>query len=125
MTLSEIKQRYEENYYEVKRPSIRKYDYGHVFDENESVKWNRDRLIKHNETVDREMKEYFDSCYAKEKELEKDVCNYISSEYEVSYKQAELIQAYVWEEYHSCMSNYFYYIDEIAEFVKNVIECSK
>lgn len=124
MDIYEIKQRYSDHYYDVERPTLRKYEPGHVFDEDKSVKWNREKLVEYNEGVNRQMREYLDQCYAKDTEFKGDVCQYLVEAYEVSHAQAELIQAYVWEEHHSCMSEYFDYIDDVAEVVRNILNTS-
>lgn len=39
----------------------------------------------------------------------------------MSIKQAAIVERYVWEEQHSCMSDYFAVIDDVAEMISRVI----
>jgi Skp family chaperone for outer membrane proteins len=94
----------------------------HVFDEDLTIKENRRRVAEHNAKVD-ELREAYQEEHAKrEKQLHKDVVDYIVDCYYMSEEQAVLIENYVYDKYHSCMYDYFVEVDDLADFVKSVIE---
>lgn len=61
-----------------KTKQINLYEEGHVFDENKSVKWNKEEVIRKNEQFKKEFKN------AKVENFKNDVIEYILNNYEIS-----------------------------------------
>lgn len=102
--------------------SMAKLRAGHVFDENQSVKWNRDQLELHNEEIDKKIKAYRDDNSRLSSELHEETIQSLQNDYGLNKEQAEKIQGYAYTEYHSSMHDYFYHLDELAKLMKDVIE---
>ena len=98
------------------------YPENHVFDENLSVKRNREMVVEFNEENKRKRKEYNDLCNKMFRQMQDDVVEYIMNTYSFSKQRAEKIESFVYAAKHSCMCDYFSYIDEIAELVDTIIE---
>ena len=62
----------------VKNKQTNLYEEGHVFDENKSVKWNKEEVIRKNEQLKKEFKN------AKVENFKNDVIEYILNNYEIS-----------------------------------------
>lgn len=95
----------------------------HVFDENLSVKQNREMVREHNEKViamHKEKREKNNELFLK---MRNEVIQYIVHTYGLSREQASIVENYVYIENHSFMCDYFSTIDEIAEMVEKVIRC--
>ena len=124
MDISDIKKRWDEGYYTVKFGdfNVNTLPENHIFDENLSVKENREMVRQHNIASDARNKEYIRLRNAKFLELRQDICNYIVATYNLSMPQAEKLEAYVYTEKHSYMCDYFIAIDELAELVENIIQ---
>jgi hypothetical protein len=127
--ISDIQKNYNEGKYSISYYSefqellnLTKLSKDHVFDENLSVKRNREMVEEHNARVEAEKKE----AYAKQAELDKklthDVCCYITENYDISYELAAKIQQFCYTEKHHDMYAYFDYIDTIAEFVDDILD---
>ena len=116
MDISEIRTKYNNGDYTYKAAIPKKVCDDHVFDEELSVKRNRELIKEHNENVDR-LKRYARSQQEElNKRLTYDVVAYIMDYYNMTEKQAKLVESFTYQEYHSCMSDYFSYIDTFADF---------
>lgn len=91
-TIEDIGKEWEDGKYEVKRPFRKKVSLNHVFDEDMSVKWNRDE-----ETITAITREGF------------------------SIKQAKIIEAQVENKDHAPYSNYFIDLYDEMEYVSKVM----
>jgi hypothetical protein len=125
MDIKEIRDEYNRKgySYEVKIPKRVSPD--HVFDENLSVKRNREMAEEHNRRVrelSAEAKRKQDELYQK---LTEDTVAYIYTNYNLSITQARKVENYVYEHYHSCMYDYFSYIDTVAEFAEKVVDLGR
>lgn len=93
----------------------------YVFDEELSVRRNREMVAEHNARVTAERNE----AYAKQaeliKKLAKDIRCYITENYAITYQQATKIERFCYEAKHSDMYDYFSYIDTIADFVESIV----
>lgn len=94
----------------------------HVFDEELSVKRNREMAIEHNEMVARLQKEKMHKNAELSKKLHDDVVTYIIDSYDMNEAQAHIVESYVYVEKHSFMCDYFGAIDEIASMVEDIIK---
>lgn len=113
--LKQLYKEYEETPSSLSNSNLRKYNKGHVFDEDKSVKWN-------NEEVDRRNKQYDDAF----KQIREDkaallirfniACTeYIKQEVGCNDNTAQRIRYYVYDRYHSFMSEYFDALEEIVD----------
>ena len=94
---------------------------GHIFDEDKSVRWNREQVELHNKHAEAEWSRMNSDIQAKNNELHTDVIHYIMAEYGMNYKQAEALESYAYADKHSCMHDYFLYIDEFAGKVQMIM----
>lgn len=95
----------------------------HIFDENLSVKRNREMVVEHNEMVRTLHKEKQMKNNELLLQMRNEVTKYIAGTYGMSKEQASIVESYVYTEKHSFMCDYFSAIDEIAEMVEKVIRC--
>lgn len=95
---------------------------GHIFDENLSVKRNREMVEEHNANVRAIQKKKMSENAALARKLTDDVVAYLMGTYHFTEAQARKIEAYVDSNYHSYMSDYFYHIDEYADFISDIIK---
>ena len=121
MDITEIRDKYKNKgySYEVKIPKRLAEDY--IFDENLTVKRNREMVAEHNQKVNNireEAKRKQNELY---QQLTEDVVTYIYINYNLSVPQARKVESYVYDQYHSCMYDYFEHIDIIAEFTEQVV----
>ena len=125
MDIREISEKYHNGEYTHHIKYGNKVADNYVFDEDLSVRRNREMVEEHNARVEAEKKE----AYAKQAELYKklthDVCCYITENYDISYELATKIQQFCYTEKHHDMYAYFDYIDTIAEFVYDIIYMMK
>lgn len=117
-----IKDRYASGAYNYRVKVPNKLSDNHVFDADLTIRENRRLVEEHNAKVDELRKAYQEEHAKREKQLHKDVVDYIVDCYCMSEEQAVLIEYYVYNKYHSCMYDYFVEVDEFADFVKSVIE---
>ena len=93
----------------------------HIFDEDLSVKRNREMVVEHNQRVD-ELKAIKSERQAElNKKLTEDVVEYIKEYYNLSDKQARIVEQWVYREHHSFMYDYFQYVDTFAEFADDLV----
>ena len=83
-----------------------------VFDENKSVKWNKEELLRKNDLFDKDnkrvKKDRFDAIY----EAEKKIWEYISQETGLSEEKARKLWCYVYEKYHAYSSDLWDVLDD-------------
>ena len=97
----------------------------YVFDEELSVRRNREMVAEHNARVKAER----DAAYAKQAELDRklthDVTCYITENYNVNYQVASKIERFCYEHWHSNVYDYLSQIDTIADFVEDILSAMK
>lgn len=123
-SIEEIKNAYVAGEFTSKNPFSLKKDKlkeGHIFDENKSVKWNKEQVEAHNNLIDNRIKEYREDQSRLSKALHEETIEALQNEYSLNRKQAERVQSYVYAEYHSSMFDYFQYLAEVAELAEDVI----
>lgn len=126
MDITEIRQKYDQGGYEPEPITIPDtVPENHVFDENMSVKWNRDQVEKHNREVKNLRIEERNREAHSENMLRTDVVNYIRGVYKFTAEQAAKIESEVYADKHSCISDYFYGADRLAELIRDVIDMKK
>lgn len=119
-TIEEIGKDWEEGKYEADRPIMKKVSSDHVFDEDMSVKWNREEVLKHNTAVENEKENYKQKCSELNKKRYEETITAIMKE-GFNRKQAELIEVQVSAKDHCPYSNYFIDLYDEMEYVANVM----
>ena len=94
----------------------------HVFDENLSVKRNREMVEEHNDKIEQLRKVKREKQLELDKKLTEDVVTYIVENYELTTAQARLVELWNYNEKHHCMHDYFESIDSLAEFAEHLLE---
>lgn len=121
MDISEIRERYDNGYYRCKIEVPFTVSTDHVFDENLSVKRNREMAAEHNLKVKDMIKEKKNKQAELYHQLTNDVVTYIVDSYDLNEEQARIIERFVYAEKHSSMCDYFSYIDDIAYMVEDIV----
>lgn len=102
---------------------VSRYRENHVFDEDKSVKWNKEEAIRQNEANEVTVKEYHkkkDFLYNEMKEL---FIKVTMSDYNLTHEQARLIYERAWRDGHSeGVSNVAYHLEELADLFVTVME---
>lgn len=96
----------------------------YIFDENLSVKRNREMVLEHNQKVEDMHREKQIKSNELSVKLTNDVVAYIVSTYDMNEKQARIVERYVYDKEHAFMNDYFSAIDEVAEMVESVLQAS-
>ena len=120
MTITDIIAKYNSGGYTYKADIPKKVWDNHIFDEDLSVKRNRELAKEHNDNVDR-LEQYASRRQNElDEQLTYDVVKYIMDNYNLDEKQARLVESFVYSEKHAFMCDYFSYIDEYAIFAENL-----
>ena len=93
----------------------------HEFDEELSIKKNREMAMEHNKMVDDMQAECLIKRAALERQLRDDVVDYIVEYYSISQAQAKIIEQYVYGHCGMC-KEYFNCIDEIASLTEDILK---
>lgn len=122
MDISKIRENYNNGYYNAPHtePMI-VLPADHVFDENLSVRANREMVEEHNKKCDEQRRVRQAVQNSLVKQLRNDVIAYIIEAYDLTKPQAELVEGFVYSEYHAFMCDYFSNIDDIADFADDLI----
>lgn len=97
------------------------YPEGFIFDEDLSVKKNRELVQDHNNQVISKKQEYRHLANKLFRQLRDDVIDYIAGTYSFSKSRAQKIEEFVYASKHSYMYDYFGYIDEIANLCYDIV----
>ena len=122
MDISEIRAKYDEGGYTCKMNIPKKVWDDHIFDEELSVRRNRELAKEHNDNVDAMQRDKNKMQAVLDKQLTDDVVEYIMAYYNLTEKQARTVQNFVYQEHHAFMSDYFGYIDTYADFAFMLVE---
>ena len=93
----------------------------HVFDENQSVKWNREMAAKHNADVEFRRKDAKEQKYKAIKEATENAIKFIAEDNNVSYEQAEKVFKYVESNFNDCnrLQHIICHCEDILELFDN------
>ena len=98
------------------KPTCKKYKNGTVLDEDKSVKWNREEVVKRNLLYDDEVKRLNRKKNRMYTELVNLIQKYIIQETNVSDKTSTKIWNYLYEEYHSYgLTECINHLDDLLE----------
>jgi hypothetical protein len=123
MDINDIRKLYDEGHYTYKDPVNRdkmRLPEDYVFDENLSVKRNREMVKEHNDEVEQFKRIKRDRQAELDRQLTEDVVAYIKEYYDLTEAQARLVEMWVYREKHSFMCDYFSNIDTFAEFADDI-----
>lgn len=93
----------------------------HIFDEELSVRRNREMAKEHNERVRAKRAEDYARQGELDKKLATDVTTYITDYYGFNEDVASKIQMFCYQEKHDNIYSYFDFITTIADFVDTII----
>ena len=122
LDIDEIRVNYDKGVYTYKAEIPKKVKPDHVFDEELSVKRNRELAKEHNDNVAFMRKDKIRIQGELHKQLTCDVVAYIMENYGLTERQAQLVENFTYQEKHSFMSDYFGYIDTFADFASMLTE---
>lgn len=125
MDISEIRDRYNSGYYTYRVNIPTKVPADHVFDEELSVRRNRELVAEHNDKVEamkREERQKQQELYS---QLTNDVVAYIMEAYGLSLRQAREVESFTYQEKHAFMCDYFSFIDTFADFAESILHCEE
>ena len=121
MDITEIREKWNIGGYTYKDTIPKKVKPDYIFDEELSVKRNRELVKEHNDNIDRLYKESARIQSELYKQLTDDVVKYIIDNYNLTEAQARKVENFVYLEHHSYMCDYFSYIDTFANFASDLI----
>ena len=125
LDIDEIRVNYDKGVYTYKIDIPKKVKPDHVFDEELSVKRNRELAQEHNDNVDRQW-QYKNRVQRELNErLTYDVVVYMMENYDLTEQQAKIVENFVYQHHHSSMSDYFGYIDTYADFAFMLVDPKK
>lgn len=97
------------------RTSLTKYSEGHIFDEDQSVRWNKEEVARKNaeyEADDKRCKKLRNDAYNKATEL---AVQYVIQETGLTAEKASILFSFVWDNCYSCSCDLFNKLDELIE----------
>jgi uncharacterized protein YbcC (UPF0753/DUF2309 family) len=121
MELSTIRKKYEQKEYTSNIKVERKLPEGYIFDEELSVRKNREMVEQHNATVEANRKASYALQGQLDRKLHHDVATYITESYDIDYDTAVKVERFCYEQKHDCMYSYFEFIDTISDFVEEIL----
>ena len=114
--ISEIRQDYRDGKFSYHEDVAAKVPADHVWDENKTVKENREMTEAHNKQVDEGKKRVRDKQNALFAEMREAVVRYIMDTSDLPHDLASKVESFVYAEHHSYMEDYFSSINEMADF---------
>lgn len=120
-TIEEIRRDWDNGQYVCHMEIPAKLPENHIFDENLTIKANREKIAQHNKMVDDMKKEKMEKNASLSRQLTRDVIAYIMDNYDLNEAQATIVERYVYTEKHSFMCDYFSNIDSVAEMAEAIV----
>lgn len=102
-----------------------KYLENHVFDEDRSVKWNREEFIRRNTEYNNEITRLRKERSAAENEGHNLAKKYITDRTSMNDKQASIYWSYIWYEHYSSFDDLFQYLDEMVDLYNEIDKAGK
>lgn len=125
MHIDEIKNSYNRGEYTYKVDIPKKVKPDHIFDEELSVRRNRELAQEHNDNVDQMQRDKNRKQRELDEQFTNDVVEYIMAFYNLTEKQARILENFVYQEHHSYMGDYFIYIDTFADLADNLVNAKE
>lgn len=82
-------------------PPAQKFDDGHIFDENQSVRWNREEVKKRNKAIEKEAKEFSKKLQEQQSRISFAIKQYLKDEFAFSNRIASIVFLEAYEAAHS------------------------
>lgn len=105
LSIQDVLERVENDYYENKVERPKKPEgykiTNYVYDENQTVVWNRNHQAELAQKYEKELTEYTTALNSKQKEFQYDVLKALSDEYHVNAEQARIIFSKAYDIMHS------------------------
>lgn len=92
-----------------------------IFDENMTVKQNREMVAEHNALVKAERQDHQKRDMELFNQMRRDVVDYLMGTYGFKRPVAEKVESFTYTEKHSFMGDYFSALDEYAELVDDCL----
>lgn len=127
MSINNIKDSWNNGDYKNKMeyPDATKFKETHVFDEEKSVKWNKEKVIYENNLINESKRVYQEESNRLNRKLHDDAVNALIDEYSFNKAQAERIWSFAYSEKHSHMNDVFYFVIELADLAEDLITLNK
>jgi hypothetical protein len=125
MHIDEIRNSYNRGEYTYKVDIPKKVKPDHIFDEELSVRRNRELAQEHNDNVDQMQRDKNRKQRELDEQFTKDVVEYIMAFYNLTEKQARILEKFVYGEHHSYMGDYFNYIDTFADLADDLVNAKE
>jgi hypothetical protein len=122
LDIDEIRVNYNKGMYTYKADIPKKVKPDYVFDEELSVKRNRELAQEHNDNVDRLWRDKNRIQHELDERLIYDVVVYMMENYDLTEHQAKIVENFVYQHYHYSMSDYFGYIDTFADLANDLVK---
>ena len=126
-SLNEINEMFNMAFFMPTTPETKRVPEGHIFDEEQSVRWNREEVMRNNAR-------YWDEI-AKLKEAQKVAINaatealreYIKDTSRTGFTdgQVSIIYNYLYSRYHHCWSDFMASVDETIDMFDDFAQCGK
>lgn len=94
----------------------------HVFDEEQSVKWNREQVKDYNAGVIQRKEDYHAEAARLQRQIHLDAQQVLVEEYNLTPAQASHVENFVYREHHSYMGDYFNNLSEYGEFAEELLK---
>ena len=103
-------------------PSSERFAQDHIFDEEKSVKWNREEVVRRNAIYEANKKAHYQDGYEKEKLFKKDLIQAIVDENDFDEKGASIIYSKAYADGHAYGYNeVIIKAETLADFVNEVM----
>jgi hypothetical protein len=123
--INDIRAKYNAGEYTCKVNIPAKVKPDHIFDEELSVRRNRELAMEHNDNVDQMRRDKSRIQSELDQQLTDDVVEYIKEYYELDDRQARIVEGWVYREKHAFMCDYFSSVDSFAEFADILVNSGK
>lgn len=106
---------------EAVRPTINIWPEGHIVDEEQSVKWNREQVAAHNKEVEKATKKYHQDLHKGYDNFRADLKQAIQNDYEFNETQADIIMVHL---YNDDMYNDLNRAEDLCDIVSEVLQAN-
>lgn len=106
-------------------PSEKSYPKGYIFDEEKSVRWNREKVIEENNIRQQKLADYYASVRAGEDAFYNDVISLAKSEYGLNDAQAQAVFSLAYEHgHHAGFEEVLAYVQLFGGFARDIMQMS-
>lgn len=123
--INDVRDNYEKGNYSVNESWPYPVTRNHVFDENLSIKENRELIEKFNCQVAEKRLAISQEKQRRQQEMRNDVVAAIAYSNDLTERQSIIIERYAWNIRHDCIRDYFDEAEELAEMVCDVLRAGE